>query len=929
MEEIGVVGLEKETSVSEKDIEKRKKQIINFFKKSKNWIYYAILSVILFISVFIRTRNLPRLKDITTGTWTLGPDLDPFLFLRWAKYIAEHGKLFLLDPMRYAPLIHVCSGVTCGSINTNGEMKLLSYMMAYLYKFLAVFDHNITVTYASILFPVVMAVLTGIAFFLFTRKLFYREDKRVANIIALVSTLFFVLMPSLLSRTIAGIPEKESAAFFFIFMAFYLFLEAYTSEKLRKGIICSFLAGIMTGILGLLWGGILFVFVAMAAVILFAFLIGKINGKRFLFYSLWLVGALIIMMPFSTRYTFDILLTSSSTALAFMVFFILGVDFLIFKKKIFNLDKKIKIKLPTPVLSLIISIIGLVVISSAVFGISFIPNIVTDIYQTAIHPFTPGRFEATVAENKQPYFINDWQNEFGPMVLNIPLYFWLFFIGSVFLFNYLIKSFGKKERRILTFSYLVFLFCLVFSKYSSGSVLNGDSNLSLFVYFGGALFLGGCLAYFYYRKYKEEKFSVFEEFNFAYLFYFVILTIMIVAARGVIRLIMVLAAVSPIAVGFLVVKGSQKFFEEKEETKKFFVGIVMLLILIASVFTVWAYYQNDKSMAEGFGPYGSAYSMQWQKAMAWVRDNTPTDAIFGHWWDYGYWLQSIGERATILDGGNAIGYWNHMMGRYVLTGTDEKTMLDFLYAHNGTDLLIDSTDIGKYAAFSSIGSDANYDRYSWIPNVLMDDSQTKETSNQTSYIYPIGTPLDQDVVYKDGGNDVLLPGGKAVVAAIEMVKNSKGEILQPNIYFSYNQQLYKEPLRTIYASGKLYDFGSGFDAGLFTFPAVSVNSDNKLQVNDIGAALYLSQRTVHSNLARLYLFGENSDYFKVAHIEDSLVVQQIKSQGLNVGKFIYYQGFQGPIEIWSINYPSGMKVDQRYLSFDYPAELQTAMPGTY
>jgi len=35
------------------------------------------------------------------------------------------------------------------------------------------------------------------------------------NIIALIATAFFVVIPSLLPRTIAGIPEKESAAFFF------------------------------------------------------------------------------------------------------------------------------------------------------------------------------------------------------------------------------------------------------------------------------------------------------------------------------------------------------------------------------------------------------------------------------------------------------------------------------------------------------------------------------------------------------------------------------------------------------------------------------------------------------------------------------------------------------------------------------------------
>jgi len=83
--------------------------------------------------------------------------------------------------------------------------------------------------------------------------------------------------------------------------------------------------------------------------------------------------------------------------------------------------------------------------------------------------------------------------------------------------------------------------------------------------------------------------------------------------------------------------------------------------------------------------------------------------FFGHWWDYGYWVQSIGKRATVLDGGNAITYWNYLMGRYVLTGNNQDDALEFLYNHNTTHLLIDSSDIGKYGAFSSIGSDESYD----------------------------------------------------------------------------------------------------------------------------------------------------------------------------------------------------------------------------
>ncbi len=927
MEEIGVVNLEKGATVSEEDIEKRKKKIASFFKKSGNWIYYAILTVIIAVSVFIRTRNIPKLKDITTGTWTLGPDLDPFLFLRWAQYIAEHGKLFLLDTMRYVPLAQICSGTSCIPVDTAGEMKLLPYMMAYLYKFLAFFDSSITVTYASIIFPVIMAVLTGIAFFLFTRKLFYKEDKKVANIIALIATALFVLVPSLLSRSIAGIPEKESAAFFFLFIAFYFFLEAYSSEKTKRGVIYSILAGISSGLLGLVWGGVTFAFLGIGGAVLFAFLLNKIDKKKFLFYSLWLVSSVLVMMPFSTRYTLSALINSSSTGLAFMIFFVLLIDFLIFKKKLFNLDDKLKkIKLPKPLLSLIIAALLGVILSSIVFGISFVPDIVKDVVSHAVEPFTPSRFGVTVAENKQPYFMSDWIGEFGPVLLGIPLYFWLFFIGSVYLFYHMIKPLVKKEKIILTISYVLLLLGLIFSKYSASSILNGESGMSLIVYFGGILAFVFSFVYVYYKRYKEEKISIFEEFNFSYLFYFVIFTMMVIASRGAIRLIMVLGAVSPIAIAFLITKGSQKYLQEKEESNKIFRAILILIILLAAIFTMWTYYQTDKAVAENFAP--SAYQWQWQKAMAWVRDNTPLTAVFAHWWDYGYWVQSIGNRATILDGGNAVGYWNYFMGRLVLTGSDERQAVNFLYAHNGTHLLIDSTEIGKYGAFSSIGSDANYDRYSWISTSLLDSTQTRETSNETYYVYPIGTVLDDDLILNQDGKEILLPRKKAGVAAVTMRENTKKEILQPAIFFVYNQQQYQMPLRYIYINNKLYDFKSGMDAGMFVYPKMDYEN-GKISIDNKGAAFYLSERTIHSAIARLYLFGGNSNHFKLVHTEPNLIITDLKNQGLNIGDFLYYQGFQGPIKIWEINYPSDIKLDQSYLSTDYPEELSTVIPGEY
>jgi dolichyl-diphosphooligosaccharide--protein glycosyltransferase len=35
--------------------------------------------------------------------------------------------------------------------------------------------------------------------------------------------------------------------------------------------------------------------------------------------------------------------------------------------------------------------------------------------------------------------------------------------------------------------------------------------------------------------------------------------------------------------------------------------------------------------------------------MEWIKNNTPKDAVIASWWDYGYWISTLGERATIAD----------------------------------------------------------------------------------------------------------------------------------------------------------------------------------------------------------------------------------------------------------------------------------------
>src|SRR3989338_3345174 len=142
-----------------------------------------------------------------------------------------------------------------------------------------------------------------------------------------------------------------------------------------------------------------------------------------------------------------------------------------------------------------------------------------------------------------------------------------------------------------------------------------------------------------------------------------------------------------------------------------------------------------------------------------------------------------------------ISYWNHLMGRHALTNTEDREALEFLYAHNVTHFLIDSTDIGKYSAFSFIGSDENLDRQSYIPSFLKDTSQTIETKNSTTYAYLGGSSLDDDLIYESNGEKIFLPAGKAAIGAVLTERDSNGSMVsQPKGIYIYQNQQYVIPL---------------------------------------------------------------------------------------------------------------------------------------
>ena len=882
----------------DKALEERKQKIFAYFKKDKKWIVWGIFTLIAWFGFWIRTRNIPLLKDVTTGDF-IQADPDATAFLRYAKYIVENGRLMDIDLMRYYPW----------GYGNMVEFKLLSYAIAYFYKFLHFFNSDITVGYAHVLYPPVAFVIGLIFFFLLVKKLF---DYRIA----LLSSLLLTIIPSYLFRTISGVGDKEAFGMIFFFAALYFFVLGWKSENVRKNLIFGALAGLSTGLMGLVWGGFAFVVTIIAIFGLITFIFLEFNRQRFFSYASWYFIFYLIMIIFRS-YRLNTIIGGYYHALALFTLLIGGIIYLSLK---YDHPIEKKFKLPYTISILIFVVIVGTIISLITIGGDFVFGHIEQVYDTLTSPFGNDRWQLTVAEAHQPYlidFINfvSWK------------FFWIYFIGSILMVYFLLNKIDKKIRNYGLVIYTLFIVGFNFSRFSQNSkILNGESFFSLnLMYFGGiSLAIISFLAYYIYTYYKnKESFEKLKTLDDKYLFVLIWLVVLLVGSRSAIRILFIFSTITSLLVAYFCIKLFDISLKFKKDIYKISIWIFLILVLVNpfAIAGSFAYGLFNKGIiiehtqiTYNQARYtGTGYDQQWQIAGKWVRKNVPEDAIFAHWWDYGYWVQTNFNRITVTDGGNAKASLNHYMGRYGLTGQNELEALEFFKAHNVTNFLAVSDEIGKYPAFSSIGSDENWDRYSWLPPFQIDTSKTQETREYTVYVYGGVSPLDYDFRF----NGELYPKrGSAIIGFFIPTKEENGTLkIETPAAAVINQGQQKQiPLECIFFNGQEIHFNQiGLRGCFHIFPSVDGQ-----KVNNIGAGIYVSEKVKKTLFAQLYLFGKPGKYFKLAYSDENQIPLALYN-----GRLI------GPLKIWEITYPENLEVPEHYYEDVLINPNVTSLEGRY
>jgi dolichyl-diphosphooligosaccharide--protein glycosyltransferase len=87
----------------------------------------------------------------------------------------------------------------------------------------------------------------------------------------------------------------------------------------------------------------------------------------------------------------------------------------------------------------------------------------------------------------------------------------------------------------------------------------------------------------------------------------------------------------------------------RSETVDWEVGGILLVLLVASV----GFFAYQGIVSSNQPPLmlvvGNRVTQDWPAALTWLKYNTPPNSVVASWWDYGYWILTGADRATLAD----------------------------------------------------------------------------------------------------------------------------------------------------------------------------------------------------------------------------------------------------------------------------------------
>ncbi|MEW6604059.1 MAG: peptidylprolyl isomerase [Thermoproteota archaeon] len=437
----------------------------------------------------------------------------------------------------------------------------------------------------TIVFPAVIGSLTVVAVFALVRVL--------GNTTAgLFSALVFAFSPSIIQRGNLGWFKSEPLGLFFGIIAVYLFISAIKHKEIKYAIPKAIVGGLMLGMANASWGGIQYFSIPIAI-----FFIALPFFRRDLTIPMYVAIAFTVFTMISAaafpRPGIEFVLGLPGLAMIGGTIFLVIANFL---KKFSGPQKQLR-NTAFLLIAFAVAAIGLLAAGAYISP--------TFRYLNAINPFLSSQLPLveSVAEHFTPT-VADYFVDFSVLLMFAGLGAWLAF-----------------RRR---------------------------DDTSIF-----ALILGIT--------------GVYVSATFARLLVFASMGIIVLAGLGlyeVTRSIMAYreststpsAAPKPMAATReerrKIEFASRAHSTSGKGVKIAYVAVTIMMLSLPMFYPFNSNWLSSADIPAAIANGGTGFRMQtddWTNAMEWIEQNTEEDAVIASWWDYGYWITTLGNRTTLAD----------------------------------------------------------------------------------------------------------------------------------------------------------------------------------------------------------------------------------------------------------------------------------------
>lgn len=405
----------------------------------------------------------------------------------------------------------------------------------------------------------------------------------------LFSALLFAFTPAIISRGNLGWFKSEPLGLFLGLLAVYLFLSAIKSSQVRLTLVKAAGAGLLLGLANASWGGIQYFSIPLSLFfIVLPFLQRETKIPAYVAIA-FTITALLSAGAFP-RPGMSFVLGLPGIALIGGTIFLIIATFL---NRITEPGKHMRNLLFLLTAFVIVS--AAVLISGSYYSSSFRYLNAINPFLSAVNPLTE-----SVAEHFTPTLV-DYFTQYSVLLMFAGFAAWIAF---------------RTRDKMLVFALIIGLTGLYVSA----------TFARLLVYASiGIIILAGLGLYYTTRSVVEYRGPGTSEKPMA-------------SPRGS--------------------KAKKKFETMKVKSNKSLLvkaGYIAFITFILAIPMVYPPNSNWLSLADippSIANGGTGYRVttsDWLDALQWIQENTPQDSVIASWWDYGYWITTLGNRTSLAD----------------------------------------------------------------------------------------------------------------------------------------------------------------------------------------------------------------------------------------------------------------------------------------